>query len=338
MVWKTIPFAPKYEASTDGQIRNILTKRIRIPFKSGKGYLRISLRLENSRKTTTVHRVIAQTFIENPENKPCVRYIDNDNTNNNVENLEWATVTEVNRLKSKQVHKEHYSNSSRKVWKCDSNTGERIEMFESLKIAALSVTPKKDGKTKICAVCRKVIHDGYVRKTAYGFKWEYDVEPDIDGEEWRDIDPNNIKGVSGYKISSEGRIKNHKGRIGLPFGKKGTYPYLAVHPYQFQAHRLVALTFLENENEDKTVNHIDGNKNNPRLSNLEWVTPSENSQHAVDTGLYKTKKRVRQYELDGTFVKEFSSVKEARISMNVKSLHVDSISHGYKWVVDNEKH
>ena len=52
-----------------------------------------------------------------------------------------------------------------------------------------------------------------------------------------------------------------------------------------RVHRLMALTFLPNPENKRTVNHIDGNKLNNNLSNLEWATDSENVQHAHDTGL-----------------------------------------------------
>lgn len=58
-------------------------------------------------------------------------------------------------------------------------------------------------------------------------------------------------------------------------------------------HRLVAQEFLENPTEKEQVNHIDGNKSNNYLSNLEWVTRSENVKHAYLIGLKKPTKKVR---------------------------------------------
>jgi len=52
-------------------------------------------------------------------------------------------------------------------------------------------------------------------------------------------------------------------------------------------HRLVARTFLRNDENKRTVNHIDGNKQNNNLSNLEWATYSENHKHAFKNGLMK---------------------------------------------------
>ena len=53
----------------------------------------------------------------------------------------------------------------------------------------------------------------------------------------------------------------------------------------FMFHRLIAQAFLDNPNALPCVNHIDGNKLNNEISNLEWVTYSENTQHAIKTGL-----------------------------------------------------
>lgn len=87
-MWKEID--EKYEASTDGHIRNAKTKRILHEFKGKDGYLRTQF----GGKSRTVHRVIAKTFLPKDEARIYVNHIDGDKTNNKVENLEWCTFSE----------------------------------------------------------------------------------------------------------------------------------------------------------------------------------------------------------------------------------------------------
>ena len=84
-----------YQVSNFGNIRNVYNMKPTIH--KGSGYCRVSLSVHNKRTSYNIHRLIAEAFIPNPENKPCVNHIDGDKTNNCVENLEWATYEENNR-------------------------------------------------------------------------------------------------------------------------------------------------------------------------------------------------------------------------------------------------
>lgn len=107
-------------------------------------------------------------------------------------------------------------------------------------------------------------------------------------EIWKDI-----KGYEElYQISNLGRVKSFykskKGKIRKNCDQ-GDYFYLPLRKdgvaRNYYIHRLVALNFLETVEGKNEVNHIDGNKYNNRLDNLEWVTSAENKAHAYKTGL-----------------------------------------------------
>lgn len=71
--------------------------------------------------------------------------------------------------------------------------------------------------------------------------------------------------------------------VNIQLGKRGNYKSKTVH-------RLVAQAYIPNPNNYPVVNHINGNKLDPSVSNLEWCTFSDNNQHAFDTGLKKPTK------------------------------------------------
>lgn len=117
-------------------------------------------------------------------------------------------------------------------------------------------------------------------------------------EVWKDID-----GFENYQISDLGRIKS-KQRIVT--NQNGSYVksekilkthvmkcgYLAIvlrdkeqKRHLLKIHRLLAENFIPNPNNYPFINHIDGDKTNCNLDNLEWCTPKQNTQHAIRTGL-----------------------------------------------------
>lgn len=90
---KPVPEYDNYLVDTEGKVWHRATKR-ELAFSLVRGYQRASLYKHPNKKLSTVHRLVATTFIPNPENKPCVNHIDCDKFNNRVENLEWVTHSE----------------------------------------------------------------------------------------------------------------------------------------------------------------------------------------------------------------------------------------------------
>lgn len=111
-------------------------------------------------------------------------------------------------------------------------------------------------------------------------------------EIWNPIVCQDIK-IGWYEVSNLGRVRHAKyKRLLSPFKSKG---YMRIGlitnnrgQQKFPVHRLVATAFVNGYSEEKHfVNHIDGNKFNNTAENLEWVTASENTIHAIQTGLLK---------------------------------------------------
>ena len=101
-IWKDIlGYEGKYQVSNQGRIKslnynNTSQERVMRLISTKDGYLQVGLHKDGKRKNHLVHRLVAQTFIENPSGKPCIDHINTIKTDNRVDNLRWATCKENN--------------------------------------------------------------------------------------------------------------------------------------------------------------------------------------------------------------------------------------------------
>ena len=93
-VWKDISgYEGHYQVSDQGRVKSLKQGKERIlkPINDVNGYLRVNLWKNGDKKNYLIHRLVAMTFIPNPQNFTQINHIDEDKSNNNVNNLEWCT-------------------------------------------------------------------------------------------------------------------------------------------------------------------------------------------------------------------------------------------------------
>lgn len=324
--WKTIVDYNNYEVSSFGRVRNKNTGRI-LKASSKGGYYTVGLSNVVT-KSFRVHQLVAKAFIPNPENKNQINHKDKNGLNNKVSNLEWCTNKENCIHRSCGVKQR--TNQNLEIYKIDCITDIVLEKYNSIYEAAKSIlenTTLENTNLKLNNVRSGISMVINNKQTiAYGYKWKkYDANC-LENEEWREI---NIEGrdTRGYFVSSLGRFKNKKGVIMKDYKLHHSgYIYLRVNIQKYALHRLVAQTFIPNLENKPVVNHIDGNKKNNSLSNLEWVTSSENNLHNHKIGLIKCfKRKIVQFDLEMNEIKKFDSIKEAAIYLNISQSNIKSV-------------
>ncbi|KAG5179194.1 hypothetical protein JKP88DRAFT_167877 [Tribonema minus] len=162
-------------------------------------------------------------------------------------------------------------------------------------------------------------------------------------EVWRAISPDFIRGATGYCASDTGLVQTPCGSVTRgTLGEHKQYRVVNIMHYEYRVHQLVADAFLPQDSMRAQVNHIDGDKLNNAVSNLERVTASENTMHAVRTGLMSCPpgRSVRRTSLCGTTHDNFDSVHAASRSVGKEGGCANIIAcckgrqvtaYGYRW-------
>jgi hypothetical protein len=143
IAYKTINEFSNYLIGNNGEVYNKQTQYSKKPTSnySGKGYLYVDLYNGNKRKRKYIHRLVAEAFIPNPQNKPYINHIDGDTHNNLVENLEWCTPLENVEHASKVIkamtqYEKANNRRKRKVKMFNRFNGQEVATFESISEAA----------------------------------------------------------------------------------------------------------------------------------------------------------------------------------------------------------
>ena len=184
-IWKDIEgYEGLYQVSNFGNVksmnyRNLGYEKNLVPKVSNKGRLWVELAKNGEKKPLQISRLVAKAFVDNPNNYPVVNHLDENPMNNNVENLEWCTLSHNVRF-SLGKHPERIRKSIQNRAKKNPHGGCRMKMRinqydidgKYIRTWENSVTIFREtgmSDWSISECCRGN------RKTAYGFRWQYAI-------------------------------------------------------------------------------------------------------------------------------------------------------------------
>ena len=264
---KTTKITTKPQVSSFGRFKSstgvVFTPK---PRKSGYVCVRINGKLHY------IHVLMAIAFgLEKRDDQDTVDHIDNNPSNNRLENLRWAS-------RSEQIKHSYATNENR-----GSSAPKRSKPVEGRVLGAEAWVPYASSmeaarelglnQGAISGCCRGVCKQTGGYEFRYGEANEVAVLP---GEEW--------KPYESAWVSSFGRFKSSRGVVSTPKPEKNGYVRVSCNGKHHLIHVLMAIAFgLEKRDDQDTVDHIDNNPSNNRLENLRWASMSEQIKHSYAT-------------------------------------------------------
>lgn len=169
----------RYQITDDGRVWSKISNKWLVPKETCDGYLRVGLcNGKDPAKQMLIHRLVAEAFLPNPDNLPCVNHKDECKTNNSVENLEWCTSQYNNTYKERhlrcayKIKKANTIRSGKSIKQLSLN-GEIVAIYPSACEAARQTGFTKQG---IMIACHggQMKKDKWIKSFQYkGYKWEY---------------------------------------------------------------------------------------------------------------------------------------------------------------------